>query len=273
MLCAPRACTFAKVDISLLLIPKEQDESSPAPLSTSSSVPEPTTQATAPAHASVATKRGQPAHPSESPAKKQSKWSAEEDALIIELRGSGMKWEEISKRLPGRSAISCRLHYQNYLERRSEWDEERMNKLARLYERQATVYIAAKLMMPCRVLTIDRFKPEIWSKIAEEMAIPWRAAEAMHWQLGEQEMARRAGVVPFSLSSAAIETPPKGRRGSGTSSRSRRESSTRSGPTQLPSVGELTAGMPAYASPFARAQEPQRRSPPGPYTESSRRKQ
>jgi hypothetical protein len=80
-------------------------------------------------------KRLQPAHTAESPAKKQSKWSPEEDALIIELRGSGMKWEDISKRLPGRSAISCRLHYQNYLERRSEWDEDKKNKLARLYER------------------------------------------------------------------------------------------------------------------------------------------
>lgn len=74
-------------------------------------------------------------HPAASPAKRQSKWTPEEDTLIIELRGSGMKWEEISKRLPGRSAISCRLHYQNYLERRSEWDEERKNRLARLYER------------------------------------------------------------------------------------------------------------------------------------------
>lgn len=74
-------------------------------------------------------------HPAESPAKKQSKWTPEEDAVIIELRGSGMKWDDISKRLPGRSAISCRLHYQNYLERRSEWDEDRKNKLARLYER------------------------------------------------------------------------------------------------------------------------------------------
>lgn len=72
---------------------------------------------------------------SDSPAKKQSKWSAEEDARIIQLRGDGMKWEDISKHLPGRSAISCRLHYQNYLERRSEWDEDRKNKLARLYER------------------------------------------------------------------------------------------------------------------------------------------
>ena len=78
-------------------------------------------------------------HPAESPAKKkQSKWTAEEDASIIELRGSNMKWEDISKHLPGRSAISCRLRFQNYLERRSEWDEEKKNKLARLYERYET---------------------------------------------------------------------------------------------------------------------------------------
>ncbi|KAH7040491.1 uncharacterized protein B0I36DRAFT_371127 [Microdochium trichocladiopsis] len=125
-----------------------------------------------------------PPQSSDSPAKKQSKWSAEEDALIIDLRGSGMKWEDISKRLPGRSAISCRLHYQNYLERRSEWDEERKNKLARLYE---------------------RFKQEMWAKVAEEMAIPWRAAEAMHWQLGEVDMAKRAGVTPFCLSAVNVE--------------------------------------------------------------------
>jgi hypothetical protein len=55
-----------------------------------------------------------------------------------------------------------------------------------------------------------RFKPEMWSKVAEEMAVPWRAAEAMHWQLGEQDMARRAGVTPFSLSSVTNDTPPPG---------------------------------------------------------------
>ncbi|KJZ75061.1 hypothetical protein HIM_05547 [Hirsutella minnesotensis 3608] len=129
-------------------------------------------------------RRSMPPQVSEQPVKKQSKWSPEEDALIIELRGSGMKWEDVSKRLPGRSAISCRLHYQNYLERRSEWDEERKNKLARLYE---------------------RFKAEMWAKVAEELAVPWRAAEAMHWQLGEADMARRAGVVPFSLAAVNVE--------------------------------------------------------------------
>jgi hypothetical protein len=83
----------------------------------------------------VPTKRQSGTHPGESPAKKQSKWSPEDDATIIQLRGDGMKWDDISRHLPGRSAISCRLHYQNYLERRSEWDEDRKNKLARLYER------------------------------------------------------------------------------------------------------------------------------------------
>ncbi|KAJ9413545.1 hypothetical protein QL093DRAFT_2025410 [Fusarium oxysporum] len=40
----------------------------------------------------------------EVPKRTQSKWSPEEDALIIRLRGHNMKWEDISKRLPGRSA-------------------------------------------------------------------------------------------------------------------------------------------------------------------------
>ncbi|ETS73411.1 hypothetical protein PFICI_15016 [Pestalotiopsis fici W106-1] len=84
-------------------------------------------------------KRSHPSahHASPPPAKKQQKWSPEEDALIIELRGGGMKWDDISKRLNHRSPISCRLHYQNYLEKRSDWDDERKTKLARLYDRYA----------------------------------------------------------------------------------------------------------------------------------------
>ncbi|KAG9257455.1 uncharacterized protein F5Z01DRAFT_671053 [Emericellopsis atlantica] len=126
---------------------------------------------------------------SEQPAKRQSKWSAQENATIIELRGSGMKWEDISKQIPGRSAISCRLHYQNYLERRPDWTEERKDKLAQLYE---------------------RFKAEMWSKVAEELAVPWRAAEAMHWSMGEVDMAARAGTTPFSM--AAVNADARRRR-------------------------------------------------------------
>lgn len=142
------------VDISLLLKPKDDEgsdfnSSKGAPTSSPASVTRSTPVTNVPATStsgsntvivtsSIPAKRSGRAfdHPStESPAKKQSKWSHEEDAKIIQLRGEGMKWEDISKHLPGRSAISCRLHYQNYLERRSEWDEDRKNKLARLYER------------------------------------------------------------------------------------------------------------------------------------------
>ena len=86
----------------------------------------------------LSTKRAPPSatHPSASPAKKQNtKWSKDEDALIISLRGSNMKWDDISQRMPGRTAIACRLHYQNYLERKNPWDEEKKDKLARLYDR------------------------------------------------------------------------------------------------------------------------------------------
>ena len=39
----------------------------------------------------------------------------------------------------------------------------------------------------------------MWEKIAKEMQIPWRAAENMHWQMGEAEMASRANVPIFHL--------------------------------------------------------------------------
>ncbi|RAL61543.1 hypothetical protein DID88_009582 [Monilinia fructigena] len=140
------------VDISLLLKNSDSNESptsSPPDrnqtrsTSVQSSIAQPELPAYVTAISGNGGKRSMGAHPSESPAKKQSKWSPEEDALIIDLRGSGMKWEDISKRLPGRSAISCPYYRITYLERRSEWDEERKNKLARLYE---------------------RFKQEMWSK-------------------------------------------------------------------------------------------------------------
>jgi hypothetical protein len=153
----PITTSPAKLDISLLLRSDDEEETAPQttgpPILSSSSympittamstmtarVPIPITSTPVPPASLPAPgqmKRLQPAHMAEPPAKK-SKWSPDEDTLIIELRGRGMKWEDISKRLPGRSAISCRLHYQNYLERRSEWDEDRKNKLARLYERYA----------------------------------------------------------------------------------------------------------------------------------------
>jgi len=91
-----------------------------------------------PAGSHRAIKRPSEADDSSGPAKKKTqKWRPEEDAAIIELRGNGLKWKEISDQIPGRTEIGCRLHYQNYLEKKGDWDEERKTKLARVYERYA----------------------------------------------------------------------------------------------------------------------------------------
>ena len=87
--------------------------------------------------AAASTKRPPPNgnRTSGSPNRSKGKWTPAEDAKIIVLRGRGMKWDDISQEIPGRSPISCRLHYQNYLEKRADWDEEQRNKLARVYDR------------------------------------------------------------------------------------------------------------------------------------------
>ena len=89
--------------------------------------------------ASASAKRPAPSdhRPISTPKKKgkNSKWSVAENALVIQLRGAGQKWSEISKQMDGRTGTSCRLHYQNYLERRASFGEEKKNKLARVYER------------------------------------------------------------------------------------------------------------------------------------------
>ncbi len=106
----------------------------------------------------------------------------------------------------------------------------------------------------------------MWSKVAEEMAMPWRAVEAMHWQMGEHEMAKRAGVTPFSLSNPTstyepMPLPPRGHlRPIGPPLRARRESmpleESYAGPQQLPSLAELTAGLPAFSAPPYHTSDP-----------------
>ncbi|KAK8859490.1 MYB DNA-binding domain-containing protein [Apiospora arundinis] len=127
---------------------------------------------------------------SELPAKKRARWSAEEDSLVIELRENEMDWADISKRLPGRSQTSCRCRYEKHLDKRVE---ERKNTLATLYE---------------------RFKSEMWTKIADEMEIPWKKVEEMYWRLGKHDLARRAGVVPsppaVNRDRAKAKGPPRG---------------------------------------------------------------
>lgn len=48
----------------------------------------------------------------------------------------------------------------------------------------------------------------MWEKVAKELCMPYRAAEAMHWHLGEHEMAARANVPIFQLSNISTSVPP-----------------------------------------------------------------
>ena len=47
----------------------------------------------------------------------------------------------------------------------------------------------------------------MWKLVANEMKIPWRSAEGMHWIMGETEMARRANVTPFSNTIQSCSAP------------------------------------------------------------------
>lgn len=86
------------------------------------------------------------------------------------------------------------------------------------------------------------FKGEMWLKVAEEMAIPWRAAEAMHWQLGEQDIARRAGVAPFSLTLPPSSTGSMGEIGTSPASASKSGKSRRGSAENVSSSGGGAAG-------------------------------
>jgi len=74
------------------------------------------------------------------------------------------------------------------------------------------------------------------------MGIPWRAAEAMHWQLGEREMARRAGVVPFSLSNIALDAPPKKTGNAGSTGHKSQSPGSANSPTAGPSAPSAEVG-------------------------------
>jgi hypothetical protein len=162
--------------------------------------------------------------PVETLAKKQSKWTPEEDDIVIELKGNGTKWDDIAKRLPGRSSIACRLRYQNYLEKDRTWDEEKKIKFAMLYAQyvQSSLVLISHLniakslyttrpCLTCRNINADlytRFKNKMWQVVATKMGIGWQSAESMHWQLGEQEMDKRAKAPVPQLSPRATVTLP-----------------------------------------------------------------
>ena len=53
-------------------------------------------------------------------------------------------------------------------------------------------------------------KADLWQPLAHEMGVPWRSAEAMHWIMGEKEMARRANTIPFAMVNGPNSAGPQG---------------------------------------------------------------
>ncbi|KAL8769821.1 MAG: hypothetical protein Q9209_004259 [Squamulea sp. 1 TL-2023] len=118
-------------------------------------------------------------------------WSEADNEKLLRLRGANMKWDDVARHFEGRTNTACRLRYQNYLEKKHDWTDEKKKSLAVQYERR---------------------KQEMWEPIARELMVPWRAVEDMHWALGQVDMANLAGGRLLHPDRSGGEQSPTGNR-------------------------------------------------------------
>lgn len=64
-----------------------------------------------------------------------------------------------------------------------------------------TSFFRVGLIRTLKLRSSLRFKEPMWNMLAKELEMPWRAVEAMHWQLGEHKMAARANKQLLQYSS------------------------------------------------------------------------
>jgi len=66
---------------------------------------------------SLPVEKGVETTPAEEHPSTKGKWTPEEDAVLIELRGNGVDtpWSSIARMLPGRTVESCRKRFHKYL--------------------------------------------------------------------------------------------------------------------------------------------------------------
>lgn len=108
----------------------------------------------------------------------------------------------------------------------------------------------------------------MWAIVARELGVPWRAAESMHWHLGEQEIARRAGVTPFTMAAASGPSPSSNMALPGVTSPMRAPINSPgglgSGPRSRSSLGGRPGGeLPPILEGHARSGEGERRDESG----------
>lgn len=118
-----------------------------------------------------------------------SKWSDDENKLLIKLVEKKMKWRDISERFPGRTPDSCRVHYHHHNDQQG-FDKEMKTNFAKAYERYDHILVSNNRSDDCRL------KKETWTPIANELGISWEVVEALHWKMSKDGVARRASAVP-----------------------------------------------------------------------------
>ncbi|CAG9982966.1 unnamed protein product [Clonostachys byssicola] len=143
------------------------------------------------------------------------RWTESEEDFIFQSRERGLDWHVISERLPGRSERHCRDYYEYWAGRRAvedkfivklrargaEWDEiaEQIPgrsefSCSEYYKHHQNLQVSERAKTQFSVV-YNRLKGEMWKQIGDELGVGWRAAEAMHWQLGEHELERRANLA------------------------------------------------------------------------------
>ncbi|KAG6074342.1 hypothetical protein E4U16_004017 [Claviceps sp. LM84 group G4] len=100
-------------------------------------------------------------------------WSGKEERILSECKAAGLDWTDISKRLPGRSAESCKEYYDLLGTQGGGWSPELQTELSRLY---------------CSS------KVEMWAKIGTQLSVSQYSAETMHWILGSEAIQAIARV-------------------------------------------------------------------------------
>jgi hypothetical protein len=85
---------------------------------------------------------------------------------------------------------------------------------------------------------------EMWSQVALQMGMPWRAAEAMHWQLGENDISCRAtGCMQLGIHDST-ESPAMGSFVKPLSCKSEEFAGSKSPNLSLPSFKEAFSDLP-----------------------------
>lgn len=96
-------------------------------------------------------------------------WSSDDDSTLLGLKASGSNWKQISEQLEV-PCTTCRERYNKLMKKAVTWDKQMDEKLERAYQRH---------------------REQMWKNVANDIGIPWRAAEDRMWDLGKKKFVKR----------------------------------------------------------------------------------